>query len=62
MLQHPVDQAKGLGFLGAHEVIPLAGGGDFFYALARILRENAIHPGLNDLQALQVNGHCCGGV
>ena len=57
MLQHPVDEAKGLGFLSRHEIVPLAGGGDGLNALTAVFGQNPVHPLLDGLQALHVDSH-----
>ena len=44
MLQNPVDEAEGLCLFRIQEIIPLAGGGDLFDALAGILGQDAVHP------------------
>ena len=57
MIQHPVDQAESPGFLCGHEIVTLAGGGDFFDGPAGVLGENAVHPRLDGFQTLQVDSH-----
>ena len=57
MLQHPVNEAERLSLFGTHKVVALASCGNFFHTLAGVVCQDPVHTSLDDLQALQVNGH-----